>query len=258
MKAIFICGGRLAGKLAQVEPTGVKCLLKFKGASLLEIAARAVSDMKPQITEAVAVGGADVGAEVERIASRLGEVGLSLSHAEEGVTVVDNVLIGLDRLGSPSLFLVVSPDLPVLTGAALSDFTARRPSDADITLPVVTREAFLARFPGSPTRFEKFREGYLTLGSAAVFTASAFTKNVPLFTDAFNVRKSPTRMLGMLGASFILAALTHSLSIPMVEEKASRITDCVVKGTLDCAAELAFDIDNSEELAFIEKLEGAV
>ena len=257
MKAILICGGRLSGKLAEREPTGVKCLLKFRGATLLEIAARAIAAAVPPLTEAVAVGGDDVAAEVDRIAPAIASLGLAFSHAHEGTTVVDNILIGLDKLEAPALFLVVSPDLPALSGAALSDFIARRPIDADIAVPVVTREAFLARFPGSPTRFEKFQEGYLTMGSALIFSTACFRKNVPLFIDAYNVRKSPTKMLVMLGFSFILAALTRRLSIPTVEAKASRITDCAVRGTLGCAAELAFDVDNEKEFEFIERLEGA-
>lgn len=187
-------------------------------------------------------------------------------YADEGTSLLDNIQIGLkeirrfsrqasetgnsDNLNHSDSVVVISPDLPFITGEAIEGFLTRIPADADIAMPIITKKDFMIRFPNAKNRFNKILEGNITLGSVAYMSSSILAKNVGLFQDAHNSRKSVGRLAGMLGLAAIIKLLFGKLSIYEIEERVSQLVDGTVHAVLDCDPVLAYDIDNAANLNF--------
>lgn len=152
----------------------------------------------------------------------------------------------------------MATDLPLVGAEELARFLAAIPPTAEFAMPVVTREAFLSRFPDAPNRFERLREGHLTLGSVAFMRPAAFRMNYPLLTDAFRLRKRPLKIALLAGPSTILKWALGSLSVDDLIRRARKITAAEVHAVMGMPPELAYDIDQPENWHYLMKLMGDV
>ncbi|MCD6119493.1 hypothetical protein J7K50_06595 [bacterium] len=263
LRVIFTCGGKLTKSLEGRSPEDAKVLIEIEGRSLLHSAIEACTGLAESISKefsagiaaAVAVGPRAVGREVRRVIDAC-DPPFPIHFAGDGATVLDNIGIGaseLDHYGTGDL-LIVSPDLPFITADALSDFLEKIPDDAGLAMPVVTREAFNARFPGAPNRFNRLVEGFFTLGSIAFLKEDVLRKNLILFQDAHNARKNPAKLAGMLGPGVILKYIFGRLSIHDIEDRVGLISDTIVHAVVGCDPALAYDIDNEKNLDYAEKM----
>jgi hypothetical protein len=146
--------------------------------------------------------------------------------------------------------MIVSPDLPFVTADALHGFLKELPCDAGLSVPMVTRRAFLARFPGARNRFVRLAEGAMTMGSVFYISPETLEKNVALFQDAHNSRKNIGKLFGMIGFTTVVKLIFGRLSIHEVEDRVSALVDTVVFVALDCDPALAYDIDNEVNLDY--------
>ncbi|MEP0815377.1 MAG: NTP transferase domain-containing protein [bacterium] len=255
LKIIFTCGGRLAPPLASRAPGGVKALLPVGGRSLLEHAIRAASVFSGlQVSGAAVVG-------PPKTASAMDAIRISVSppfeirFAAEGETVLDNMHAGAAALADMTgdRLLIISPDLPFVSGDALLRFAAAVPEGADLAMPLVRREDFLDEFPGAPNKFVRLVEGEVTLGSVLYIKGDVLRKNTALFQDAHNARKNPAKIAGMLGAMFVMKLLAGRLSLSEIERRIGQLTDAKVSAVFPSAAALAYDVDDEANLRYAEE-----
>jgi hypothetical protein len=263
---ILTCGGRLPEKFPQITSDNSKVLVRISNKTLLEHSLTALVKTNGfDIRSVVAVGPSSIKDELTRLNEILNP-NFDLIYADEGTSLLDNIQIGMREIQRtngvetgnnetenwhvPNSVIIISPDLPFITGEAISDFLARIPLDAEIAMPVVTKEAFLTRFPKAPNRFNKVLEGNITLGSVMLLSRKILKKNSGLFQDAHNSRKNVGKLAGMLGLSVLLKLLIGRLSIHEVEDKVSQLVDGTVHAVLDCDPVLAYDIDNAENLNY--------
>lgn len=270
LRIVLTCGGRLKHAMRGISPGNVKALLKSGGISLLERAVAAAlgiedsqadesADTAIELSGLIAVGPPDVANEIERISDSL-RPDIAVHYAAEGSTLLDNIVIGVKASigeGEAEKSLIVSPDLPFINSESICDFLKGVPKDAELALPAVTKEDFLKEFPGAKNRFNRLKEGNLTLGSVIFARTSAITANTGLFQDAHNARKNPAKLAGMLGPAFIFKYLAGTLSVKDAETRLSLITGAKTHAVMNSSPLLAFDIDNEIDYEYAERLHSA-
>lgn len=231
-------GGRIAGDFAAEAGQEIKALIEIGGRSVLK---RAVEALR-------ATG------RVERIVV-VGPETVLRHHAAEGADAAlpegssgpDNIFRGLDWLranrGNDARALVVTTDLPFLTPEALVGFLDTCPADAEVCVPVIRREAFAARYPGSVNDYVRLGDGEWTIGGAFLLDTDALWASRSRIDAVFAARKSQLAMARLLGPHFVARFLTRRLTISDIERRCAHLLGCAGAAVHGCAPELAFDID---------------
>jgi molybdopterin-guanine dinucleotide biosynthesis protein A len=242
--AIVLAGGRITGEYAVRAGTSIKALAPVAGRPALAYVIEALRGALG--VERVCV----VGPEALRKA-----VPEDCAWLPETETALGNLLRGCEHLNPPAeaRVLVCGSDVPVIHAEAVQDFLTRSPEEADLCMPVVRREAFMACFEGSRNLYVPLAEGAFTAGSQYLFRPEAALRNRPLLERLFNARKSQLGMARTLGAGFVFKLVTRRLTVAELERRAGQLTGCVCRAVMDCRAELAYDIDSLPELLYAEE-----
>jgi len=243
-----MAGGRISGPYAAAAGTTVKALVSVGGPTALQRVLDALRTV-PEVGEVCVVG-------PEAIRSAVGDYG---AWQPERDSALGNVEAGLERLRPPAeaRILLCGSDIPAIAPAAVRDFLQRTPHEADICMPVVRKEAFEARFPGSGNVYVPLVEGHFTAGSLYVIRPDVVCRNLPLLRRLFEARKSQLGMTRILGAGFACRLLLRRLRVTDLEERASTLTGSRCRAVPDCLPELAFDIDRLPDVEYFERWLGA-
>jgi 2-C-methyl-D-erythritol 4-phosphate cytidylyltransferase len=266
LHAIIIAGGRLPKALRPLSASPVKALLTVGQATLLETSVRAVRE-SGMVQRIAVVGNAEVERAATKLRARDGAAGLEyvregdgaagLEYVREGESVIDNILYGFAALGGlDHEYLIVSPDLPFLSGDALAAFVAAARLHAALALPLVAQADFLARFPGAPNHFERLDGARVTLGSCVYCTGPMLQSNIPLGRDFYRYRKLPHRLALLLGLPIAWAFLTRRLKLAMLERRAEQLTGGAVRGVWLRDAGIAYDVDNRQNYEYALRMLG--
>jgi GTP:adenosylcobinamide-phosphate guanylyltransferase len=246
--AILPAGGKLTPDFAEKVGTHSKALIQFDGETILGCTLRALQE-SGRVRRTVVIGSAEV----------LGhpDAQLATHRLPEAQTGPDNIFLGISAIESepnpPKKVLIVTTDLPFLTGGVINNFLDQVPEGVDIAAPLVHKEEFLGRFPGGPSMFVRLRDGHVTLGCAYIADIQALRKAKPHIDKVFENRKSKMGMARLLGLGFVFKYLTNGLSVGDIEKKIESLLK--IKGTAISGAppELAFDIDYHEDFAYAEQ-----
>ncbi len=245
LDAILPAAGRLAGGFAAEAGATIKALIRFDGETLLERTIRAARESG--VVRRIAVIGPE---EVWEQAQAAGADAV-LPELADGP---DNVLSGLswlrERSADARRALVLTTDLPFITGRAIADYVAACPPDGQIAVSAVPAESFESRFPGAPAIYVNLGDGRWTMGCGFVVDPAALLDNEARLRSIFDARKSQVGMARLLGARFVWRWLTRRLT---VDEIAARCSDLLgVRGAVvrNGPPELAYDIDDPADLRY--------
>jgi GTP:adenosylcobinamide-phosphate guanylyltransferase len=232
---VLPAGGRIAGEFARQAGVEVKALIALDGQTILR---RTIETLRrTERVGRIVVVGPDAALEEARACGVEGALA-------EGETGPENILRGLAWLeNAASQALVVTSDLPFLTPDSLAAFLDACPSHADLAVPLVTRQAFEALFPGTDSEYVALRDGAFTLGCAFLVKPQAVLHNRAHLERLFAARKSQWQMARLIGARAALRFLTKRLTVQDIVDRASHIVRFRGHAILDAPAELAFDID---------------
>ena len=145
--------------------------------------------------------------------------------------------------------LVLSADLPWLTGAALDDFVnAAQTAGAALAYPVIRREVAQAQFPDQARTFVKLKDGHFTGGNLMLLAAEAVPVLLPFIERAYQGRKNPLALARLFGVDFIVRLALGRLSIAAIEERAERTLGVRVRALPTLHAGIGADVDKVEHL----------
>jgi molybdopterin-guanine dinucleotide biosynthesis protein A len=244
---ILPAGGRISGEFAREAGAEIKALMTLDGKTVIEHTLETLRRMEC-VERVIVIGPREL---ADHPACRLADAVLP-----EGASGPDNLFCGLEWLertgeGHPGeRALILATDLPFLTEKALEEYLRRCPPDSDICIPIIRREAFEARFPGSQNTYLKLRDGEWTMGCAFLVHPAAIAANRAHLESVFAARKSQIGMARLLGFSFILKFLMRRLSIPDIEARCRQILGCSGTAIPHVPAELAFDIDRPSDYRY--------
>ncbi len=247
-------GGRVTGEFARQAGTDIKALIRLDadGPTILE---HTMTTLRAtgRVGRIVVVG-------PEAVLSQARALGAD-GVVAEGATGPENILRGLAWLGESGTLaarvLVVTTDLPFLTPQSVRRFLAACPPDADVAIPIVTQQAYEARFPGSPNTFARLRDGAFTLGCVFLLEPRLLLQNRARLERLFAARKSQWRMVSLVGLPTLLRWMTGRLAVAHIVARAGAILGCRGAAVLDAPPELAFDIDLPEDFAHARSLASA-
>jgi GTP:adenosylcobinamide-phosphate guanylyltransferase len=246
---IVVSGGEVPKGLCSRFQLPAKSLIPCMGKTLLAHSIAALLDSQ-LATKPIAVVGP------EGIRAELAQFGESVAWLNCSDNLMDNAAIGMRFYGEGKNLLLLSPDLPTVTGATIDAFLSATPPEAEIAVPLITREQFLRRYPDAPNKFLRTVDGEVTMGSAFFITSRALKMNIPLGRDAYQARKSPWKLAILAGLTVSYQMLSGKLRISSLERRISRLCDAQVRAVRVDAPELAYDADCCENIDYIERCGG--
>lgn len=242
--AVLLAGGRLNAAFAREAGADVKALIRVGGITLLERAACAVREAG---VDTIVV----VGPEAIRCSLAGG------AFVAEGTGGIDNLFRGLEWLqhNAPSgRILIGATDLPFITADAVQWLLRSAQPGAALTVPILRREEFLARFPEAPATYVRLSDGQWTSASLFVADPGILSSMRPRLEQVFAHRKSPLRTARMLGPICAAKFLTRRLCVEDIERRVCHLLGINGTALRGCPPELAYDVDLPEELAYARQL----
>lgn len=239
MDVIVLAGGRCSPELRQATGVDSRAEIVVAGRTLVDRVIEAVGG----VGEPILVGGpADT----------------TIRQVPSGDNFCESLENGL-RASESDYVLVCTVDLPCLTKNALKDFIARCDSAAGLSFPIVPMAACEKTFPGMSRTTLKLREGRFTGGNVALVDREAMLKSLPIIEAAYQRRKKPLALAGMVGYGTLIRVVIGQLipwTLPLsaLESVVGRFLGLKVKGIKSDFAELGADLDRPEHLAAFESL----
>lgn len=247
--AIVPAGGTIDPEFAAVVGTEQKALIRFGERTILESVLKALRE-SGVIRNIVVVGSPEVQAKALDFAA----IGV-----DPGSTGPDNIFRGLDKLKAsvPDLdkALIVTCDLPFITGDTVRRYLEMCPDGVDICVPVIDEPDFHAAYPNTSSTFVKTRDGKFTLGGMFLMNARHMPQIRSAIERVFEKRKSKLGMARLIGPTFILKFLTKTLTIKDLENKIQSMLGCTGKAVRGAPNELAYDVDDLEDYEHAVRLQ---
>ena len=242
-------GGRIDDHFARVALTPYKALIKVKDYMLGFRVLEAVND-SGRLGRIILVAPKDVqDAFGIRIPNKLNDTD----------DLTKNVAMAIRELKSmgdcTSRVVIVTTDLPYIEGKHIQAFLDACPEDADICVPLISKDQYLDRFPSAAGTFFKLKDDQWTLGCIYLIKPDVFLRVLPEVEKAVANRKNKLAMAKLFGGGFVWKYLTKSIGSADVARKAETILSCRIALIKNGPAEFAYDVDdiNDYEYALRDK-----
>ena len=232
MEVILLAGGKCKPDLKELSGCEWRCDLPTKGSTMMDVAVEALAPYG----DLVVVGP---------------HAPLGAKKAEPGGSFPQSLERGLELVTSDEI-IIATCDMPWLTRESVSGFLEKIPKDAELGYPIISEAECLARFPGLPRTAVSIREGRFTGGNLIWGKTAAMRKLTPWLDRAYELRKSPVALGGMIGWDLLgrlafgrLAPKT--LTIDYMERRITRSIGVQVRGVICPYPEIGTDIDSAEQ-----------
>lgn len=168
--------------------------------------------------------------------------------AGEG-SLIENIAAGIRACPEATFVLLVTADLPFLTGQAADDFIdAARAGGGDLTYAGIPRSACEAAFPGQRRTYIRLSGRKMTGGNLVLLRTEPFPRMAAAIQEAHERRKNPVFLARLIGLENALRLVTGRLETRHIEAGASRLLGvaCRLQTTND--ASVGTDVDKPEDL----------
>jgi hypothetical protein len=151
--------------------------------------------------------------------------------------------------------LVVTGDVPAITGEAIDDFVRQSlERNAEFAYAVVPREAMEAAFPGGKRTYIRMSEGSVTGGNVAILTPEVLSRNREFGQRLFETRKSAARMAQLLGARVVLGLMIGRLRPADLERRMGQLLYARCRAVFSEHAGIGMDVDKSADRELVERV----
>lgn len=176
-------------------------------------------------------------------------------HADGSLT--DNFYAGLGKVVSDSKsikkVLAISADVPLLTAEAVDDFLDRcTEENASIYYPIVAKEDMEAKYPDVERTYMRLYEGKFTGGNLFLFDPRIAVRNKEALKKASEARKSPLKLIRILGFEFIVKFVFHWLTVRGLERKVSEVIGAKGVAVNTPYVEISIDVDKESDLELVK------
>lgn len=246
--AIVLAGAANTGPLKDVSPAASEAMILISGRPMISYVLSALLESE-KIGRVIVVGPSDVAD---------ANFGLDRSERIEYLpsadSMIENLLLGLEKLAGQHRVLVVTSDVPLLTSEAVDDFIMRCKSvDADVYYPIVSEETNVSRFPGVERTYVNLKEGTFTGGNLALVAPDALTRGRRVIEQAFQMRKKPVKLARLLGFRFIVKFGMRRLSLHEIEQRAADILGYRGVAIVSPFPEVGIDVDKPSDIEVVER-----
>lgn len=241
--ALVLAGG--SSKNLESEGVPTKASIKIDGRPMVEYVIDSLK--KSKFVGKIAV-----------VASPMSQANSWLSKADLFVTstgtLTENMSLGLSTLDSPYPVLIISSDVPLITTEAIDDFINRcEDKSAEFFYPIISKEVVEASFPTVKRTYASLREGIFTGGNMGLVNAQVILQNMETVERAYQLRKSPVKLLWILGLRFVLKFIFHRLTITELEEAVSRLLNFKSRAIPTLYPQIGVDVDKISDLDTVRR-----
>ena len=161
--------------------------------------------------------------------------------------LLDNLGAGVEALGAQARVLVVTADVPLMTGAMLQGVLDAAP-DASLVYPVVRREECEAQFPGVRRTYARLADGSFTGGNVFLLDPRLIHQFLPRLRALLALRKKPVALAREIGVGVLVKLLLGRLRIAELETRVSAILGVPARALVTPHAAVGTDVDQEEDL----------
>lgn len=244
--AVILAGGQAGEALATQTGAAYKALLPVKGQPMVTYVANALAEAH-RVGQVFLVGPAEVAEKVRFVA-----------HLPDAGSFLGNLVAGVSACGEAPYCLVITCDIPMVTGTIVDEFVALAVArQVDLAYPIIELWRCRQRFPTMGRTSLRIREGRFTGGNAVVMRPAFLARNAALIEEAFAARKQPLRLAQRIGWG-VLARLLVGVVIPqvlplrLIEERIGQIVGGQVAAIPLPYPEIGADIDKPEDWTALE------
>lgn len=237
MDAVILAGGAIPEKLQNQVKAQERALIEIGEKTCLARVLESLSGLE----------------EIEQIFAVTTPQALETLPAEvvglpSGAKMTENLMLGA-RAAQSERILIVTGDLPLVSGQTWREFLdGVQQRNLEAAFPILRRETCEKQFPNAKRTYATLREGTFTGGNAFLLPKHRLEALQSLIETAYNARKNPLQLAGMLGAGFLVKLLGKRLQVAEVEAKMSSLLGCRGGAIEMNDATIAFDIDKPSDL----------
>ncbi len=247
VNAILLAGAPNTGPLREVSSATNEALVEINGKPMVQYVIDALEQAK-EVSRIVVV--APPG-EVEPHVT-----GRNLEFVPSGNSIVENVLEALRVLPRDEEFMTVSCDVPLITGQIVDELvTLCHQKPAELYYPIVERSVAEAAFPHVKRTYVTLREGVYTGGNIFIGHPSIAERSAAKVHQFLTYRKSPLKMLGVIGWWFAFRYMVlKNLNLQELEAKVSELLH--LKGAVVVCPwpEVGVDVDKPSDLELMRSV----
>jgi molybdopterin-guanine dinucleotide biosynthesis protein A len=243
LNALILAGKQNTNRLEINNELNNKALLLINEIPMIEYVVNALIEAK-EIQNIVVVGPEyDLAPFIEKKVNKI---------LDATDSIIKNIEIGLDYFKDDYKLLVLTSDIPLITGEIIDRFIKKcEQYEALFYYPFITRETILQKYPQTIRSYAVLKEGVLCGGNIAIFARPLFEKNRDLLNELYQKRKDVKKYASLLGIKFIVKYLLKTLSIKEIEERAEEIVGYPVKSILIEDPEVMIDLDKLSDYELI-------
>lgn len=251
VSSLVLCGGENKEALFAETQIRYKAILPVAGKPMMQWIIEALC--KSRAGERILVMGPP---ETKPVLDAADSGGKTFMFLESGDSMFKNALEGARALHDSDFIFITTCDIPLATGDMINAFLAEcegSPESTDVFWPIIEKNHVTLKFHDAKRTYMKLKEGTFTGGNFALARPDFFSANDALFTQAVAYRKSPLRLLKLLGFLFVARFLLGMLSISDVETRLSQILPgWKAKGVPMPYPEIGMDVDKIEDYKTIK------
>ncbi len=237
LTAVVLAGGDADDPLAAAFGVPAKALTPIAGKPMASYVLK-VLGASPQVERVVYVGPA------ESLPVRPETV---VAAGERFSESVERGLEAARNLEPEAPLLLLSADIPWLRPEGLERFLMSAP-EADLVYPAIPRTVAERQFPGQRRTYAKLREGEFTGGNLVLLRPRLAPRLLELLERAYQARKNPLALAGMVGADMLFKLLLGRATLPELEARVGRLLGASARAFVSDDASLGADVDRPEHL----------
>lgn len=244
--AIILAGGKLKGELKEVALMEDKALLLIKNVPMVNYVVSALSSSL-YVEKIIVVG------EKEHFDFLEDKVNKIVPSSDN---MLKNVLAGI-KYSTTDKVLISAADVPLIKGEMIDAFVeqCQKEESYDFYYPIVEKRQNQEKYPTTKRTYAKLKEGVFTGGNIALVNPKFFTSNLDLLNEVIEKRKSPGRLVRMLGIIFLFKLILGILTIKEAEKRTSEILGGMrVKAVEVDFPEIGIDVDKIDDLRLVQEI----
>ncbi|MEW6081796.1 MAG: NTP transferase domain-containing protein [Bacillota bacterium] len=225
--------------LAEKSPEAWEALIDINGRPMISYVLDGLQEAR-HVGTIVVVGPAVLEPEVSRVGGQL---------VPSGDGLVENLSRGVKALPGDARALVVTSDIPLVSGGMIDEFLERcSEREGQFFYSVVPRPAIEARFPSARRTYVRLKEGGVTGGNIVVIDPSILEDFRAVAERLAQDRKKPVALARLLGWRFLLGLLLGRLDIPSLEKRVSQVFHITARAVVCWDPEIGMDVDKPSDL----------
>ncbi len=243
VNALVLAGQPNNGALKEISPVANEAFIEIGNRMMLEYVLDALASADG--VERIVVVGPKKELE-EKLQDR------DLIITQSAATLVDNVLVGAGVLPHDRKILIVTSDIPLLTGEIVDDFINQCcEEEADFYYPAIEKTENEKKYPMTKRTYVRLKEGTFTGGNLALVNPGVLGPSADMVRAFVAARKNPLKLAALLGWTFVIKLLFHRLSLSQLEKRFSELFDLKAVVVLTPHPEIGLDVDKPSDYKLV-------